>query len=155
MTDVVDTATRSKMMSAIRGKDTRPELLIRKALFKKGFRYRLHDHKLPGRPDLVFRKYRAVIFVNGCFWHQHRCHLFKWPGTRREFWEAKLNGNAATDLQALKLLMREGWRIMIVWECALKGRKRRTLEEVSQRAAKWLVSGQGHIEVGGRKNQEN
>jgi len=149
MADVVDTRTRSRMMSGIRGKDTRPELMIRKGLFAKGFRYRLHDRSLPGCPDLVFPSRKAVIFVHGCFWHQHRCHLFKWPATRREFWKAKLDTNAATDLKAIRELMKEGWRVMIIWECALKGRTRRTPEWVSNRASSWLESGRGHIEVTG------
>lgn len=86
MTDVVDSATRSRMMSCIRGKDTRPEMVIRRGLHKSGFRFRLHDKSMPGKPDLVLKKYNAVIFINGCFWHKHECRLFKWPKTRPEFW---------------------------------------------------------------------
>lgn len=149
MTDVVDSRTRSKMMSGIRGKDTQPELLVRKALFRRGFRYRLHDRNLPGCPDLVFPKYRAVIFVNGCFWHQHYCHLFRWPKTRREFWEVKLKRNAAADLRAFGRLMKDGWRIMVIWECALKGRTKRPFDEVIQQATTWLRFGERYIDMGG------
>ena len=93
MADVVDRKTRSRMMSGIRGKNTRPELLIRKGLHARGFRFRLHDKRLPGKPDLVLPKYSAVIFVHGCFWHGHDCHLFKWPQSRREFWRKKITRN--------------------------------------------------------------
>ena len=102
-------------MSGIRGKDTKPEITIRKALFRQGFRYRLYDKKLPGKPDLVLPKYGAVIFVHGCFWHQHDCHLFKMPSTRQEFWYTK---------KVLERLHGEGWRTLIVWECALKGKNK-------------------------------
>ena len=151
MADVFDEVTRSRMMAGIRGKDTRPEMIVRKALFRKGFRYKLHDKKLPGRPDLVFPKYRAVIFVHGCFWHQHHCHLFKWPATRRDFWKAKLDANASTDLRVVRRLMGEGWRIMVIWECALKGRTKLPLEAITQRAATWLTFGTGHVEISGNR----
>ena len=97
MTDVVNKQTRSRMMSGIKSKNTKPELIIRKALFKKGFRFKLHDKSLPGKPDLVLPKYDAVIFIHGCFWHQHNCHLFKWPSTRPEFWETKIHRNVEVD----------------------------------------------------------
>ena len=97
MTDVVDSKTRSRMMSNIRDRNTKPEIKIRQALHAKGFRYRLHDKKLPGKPDLVFPKYKAVIQINGCFWHGHSCPLFKWPLTRVEFWQNKIGGNIKRD----------------------------------------------------------
>ncbi len=121
MTDIVDAETRSRMMSGIRGKDTKPEMQIRKGLHCLGFRYRLHDRKLPGKPDLVLKKYRSVIFVHGCFWHRHECRLFKWPKTRAEFWRGKINRNHENDQNAVRKLKGSGWRICIVWECALKG----------------------------------
>ena len=139
MADVVDPATRSRMMSGIRGKNTKPELLIRKALHARGFRYRLHCD-LPGKPDICLPKHRAVIFVHGCFWHGHDCHLFKWPGTRPEFWRAKIERNRTVDAAAERALAQAGWRVAVVWECALKGRERRPLDEVSGELELWIRS---------------
>ncbi|MBA4805727.1 MAG: DNA mismatch endonuclease Vsr [Brevundimonas sp.] len=139
MADVVDPATRSRMMSGIRGKNTKPELLIRKALHARGFRYRLHCD-LPGKPDICLPKHRAVIFVHGCFWHGHDCHLFKWPGTRPEFWRAKIERNRTVDAAAERALAEAGWRVAVVWECALKGRERRPLDEVSGELELWIRS---------------
>lgn len=130
MTDVVDPATRSQMMSGIRGKNTKQEVLVRKALFAKGYRYRLHDKKLPGKPDIVLKKYNTVIFVHGCFWHGHNCHLFKWPKTRPEFWKTKINRNKDKDTEVIKKLKNAGWKTITVWECALKGRSKRSLDSV-------------------------
>ena len=141
MADVVDAATRSRMMAGIRGKDTRPEMVLRRGLHARGFRYRLHDRRLPGRPDLTLAKHRAVIFVNGCFWHGHDCHLFRLPATRREFWQQKIEGNQARDAAARTALLANGWRVMSVWECALKGRARRPLDEVLDEVANWLANG--------------
>lgn len=139
MTDVVDKKTRSRMMSGIRAKDTKPELLIRKALFARGFRYRIHDKRLPGKPDLVFPKYNAVIFVHGCFWHRHKCHLFKWPSTRPEFWKSKINRNVEVDKNNYTSLKNNGWRILTIWECSLKGKSRLKLDNVINETEKWLV----------------
>ena len=138
MVDVVDRQTRSRMMSGIRGKNTRPELLIRKGLHARGFRFRLHGRHLPGKPDLVLPKYSAVIFVHGCFWHGHDCHLFKWPQSRREFWRTKIMRNREKDAESYARLKEEGWYILTIWECALKGRTRRPLEQVLDMAADWL-----------------
>jgi len=138
VTDVVNKQTRSRMMSGIKGKNTKPELIIRKALFKKGFRFKLHDKSLPGKPDLVLPKYDAVIFIHGCFWHQHNCHLFKWPSTRPEFWETKIHRNVEVDKRNYKELKKEGWYILTIWECALKGKTRRSLEEVIDSTIHWL-----------------
>ncbi len=124
MADVVTREKRSAMMAGIRGKNTRPEILIRKALYATGFRYRLHGKELPGKPDLVLPKYKTVVFVHGCFWHRHHCHLFKWPSTRRDFWEEKINGNASRDEIQKQQLLAMGWKIIIVWECALKGKQK-------------------------------
>lgn len=121
MADIVPPEVRSRMMSGIRGKDTKPEMIVRRGLHRMGFRFRLHDRKLPGAPDLVFPKYNAVIFVHGCFWHGHDCHLFKWPSTRREFWEEKIRRNRERDRANLNKLSGRGWRVLVVWECALKG----------------------------------
>jgi len=148
LADVVDAATRSRMMSGIRGKNTKPELVIRKALHARGFRYRLHC-KLPGKPDLCLPKYRAVIFVHGCFWHGHDCHLFKWPSTRPEFWREKIGRNRAVDAAAEAKLLTDGWRVAIVWECALKGRTRRVIEDIAQDCADWLNTDSRMLEIRG------
>jgi len=117
-------------MSGIRGKNTKPELVIRSALHRAGFRFRLHRKDLPGRPDLVFPRYRAVLFVHGCFWHRHDCHLFRWPSTRQEFWRVKIEGNVARDHRQYTELQDVGWRIATLWECAMKGRTRLPCPEV-------------------------
>jgi DNA mismatch endonuclease, patch repair protein len=119
MVDMVDTATRSRMMSGIRSKDTKPEMLVRRALHKAGFRYRLHDRKLPGRPDIVLPKYKTVIFVHGCFWHGHTCHKFKWPKTREEWWRKKIEGNIARDEANISKLHQMGWIVKVIWACEI------------------------------------
>ena len=137
------------MMSGIRGKNTRPELLIRKALHARGFRYRVHCKDLPGNPDLCLPKYGAVIFVHGCFWHGHGCHLFKWPKTRPEFWREKIGRNRAVDEGAERALTEEGWRQAVIWECALKGRNRLPVEDVISTCADWLQSDRPRLEIRG------
>jgi len=151
MPDVVSVAKRKEMMSGIRGKDTKPEFLIRRALHARGFRYRLHDRSLPGHPDLVLPKYRSIVFIHGCFWHMHGCHLFKWPSTRRDWWKAKLEGNARRDQVNIARLHGLGWRVAVVWECALKGRTRRPPDEVSATLEDWLRDDPGveSLEIGG------
>ena len=149
MADVVDAATRSRMMSGIRGKNTKPELTIRKALHARGFRYRIHCKDLPGNPDLCLPKYRAVIFVHGCFWHGHDCHLFKWPKTRPEFWREKIGRNVAVDAAALARLAEGGWRVATVWECALKGKTRLQLEDVVASLDRWLRSDEHGLKIEG------
>jgi DNA mismatch endonuclease (patch repair protein) len=137
------------MMSGIRGKNTKPELMIRKALHARGFRYRLHCKDLPGNPDLCLPKYRAVIFVHGCFWHGHGCHLFKWPKTRPEFWREKIGRNCEVDAVAEQALTERGWRQAVIWECALKGRNRLALEDVISTCADWLSSTRPRLEIRG------
>lgn len=146
MTDIVDSVTRSKMMSDIRGKDTKPELQIRRHLHKLGFRYRLHDKCLPGKPDIILRKYHAIIFVHGCFWHRHECHLFKWPKTRSEFWKEKINRNYKNDQKVLEYLQSAGWRICIVWECAIKG-KDKNIHNIGKSIAAWLKAEKPFLEI--------
>jgi DNA mismatch endonuclease, patch repair protein len=120
MTDVVDPSTRSRMMSGIRGKDTQPELIVRRYLHAKGLRFRLHDRTLPGRPDLVLRRHRAVVFVHGCFWHQHPgCRFAVMPTQNRKFWAEKLGRNRTRDLDRIAALESAGWRVFTVWECEL------------------------------------
>ena len=122
MSDIVNKATRSRMMSNIRSVNTKPELHVRSLLYRRGFRFRLHRRDLPGRPDIVLARYRAVVFVHGCFWHGHSCPAFKIPTTRRDFWQAKIAYNRGNDCRALAALAACGWRTAIVWECAIKGR---------------------------------
>ncbi|NWE26812.1 very short patch repair endonuclease [Pseudomonas gingeri] len=121
MVDVLTSEQRRLNMSRIRGRDTKPELLIRRGLHARGFRYRVQDKKLPGRPDLVFPRYHAVIFVHGCFWHGHDCPMFKLPATRQEFWNQKIMSNRARDERVTAVLIELGWRIANVWECSIRG----------------------------------
>lgn len=108
-------------MQQIKGKDTKPEILLRKLLFAEGFRYRINDRKLPGKPDIVLKKYNTVIFVNGCFWHGHQnCRYFVVPKTRTEFWTDKIKGNKERDHRNISLLKEAGWNVITVWECELK-----------------------------------
>lgn len=139
MVDIVDKKSRSRMMSGIQGKNTKPELIIRKALHNEGFRYKLHDKSLLGKPDLVFPAYNSVIFIHGCFWHGHDCHLFKWPSTRPEFWKTKIKRNRFVDNRSRRELKKHGWYILIIWECALKGKTRRPLEEIIDKTIHWLL----------------
>lgn len=139
MVDIVDSATRSRMMSGIRGRNTKPEVLIRSLLHRRGFRFRLDARDLPGRPDIVLPRYRAVVFVHGCFWHGHDCHLFKWPQTRPEFWREKIGRNRSNDEKVRAALLASGWRVGIVWECALRGANR-DIEGVLARLVEWLQS---------------
>ncbi len=123
MADVHDTDTRSYNMSRIKGKDTKPEMLVRRFLHAQGFRYHLHDKKLPGKPDIVLPRYKTVIFVHGCFWHGHKgCKYFVVPKTRTEWWLNKINGNVANDVKAVKALKKMGWRVILLWECDLRGK---------------------------------
>lgn len=140
MIDVVSPEVRSRMMSGIKGTNTRPELLLRSGLHAKGFRYRLHVKGLPGKPDLVFPKYNAVIFAHGCFWHGHNCHLFKWPQSRKKFWRSKIERNQFVDRRSFNQLIDNGWRVGIVWECATKGKHKRSANEIIDKCAKWLRS---------------
>jgi len=108
-------------MSRVRRADTKPEMVVRRLVHGMGYRYRLHDGRLPGQPDLVFKSRRKAIFVHGCFWHQHRCKRYRMPKTRLDFWGPKLKGNVERDRRARTLLKKAGWNILVVWECELKG----------------------------------
>lgn len=130
------------MMAGIRARDTQPEMLLRHLLFARGLRYRLHDPKLSGRPDMVFPRYHAVVFVNGCFWHGHECHLFKWPGTNREFWKTKIGRNQERDHVVQKRLTETGWRVLTVWECALRDGTEAELGILADHVVQWLQSAQ-------------
>ena len=121
MADVHDKATRSYNMSRIKGKDTKPEMLVRKFLHAQGFRYRLHVKDLPGKPDIVLPKYKTVIFIHGCFWHGHNnCKYYVVPKTKTEWWLNKINRNIENDRKAINVLKKDGWRIITLWECDLK-----------------------------------
>lgn len=128
------------MMSGIQGRDTKPEMSVRKALHRLGLRYRLHRAGLPGKPDLVFPKYGAIVFVNGCFWHQHSCPAFKMPSTRVDFWRQKLDRNRARDAENVSRLLKEGWRVAIVWECSLKNAMKECRLEFFDQLADWIKS---------------
>lgn len=153
MTDVLTPESRSLCMSRIRGTNTKPELQIRKLLFAEGFRYKLNDASLPGKPDLVFPKYKAVIFVHGCFWHGHGCRLFKVPETNREFWVTKIANNRANDSRCRKALQRCGWRILTIWECALRGPGRLDPAKIASAASDWLLSARRSATIGGVRTQ--
>ncbi|NLV67507.1 MAG: DNA mismatch endonuclease Vsr [Spirochaetes bacterium] len=141
MMDVVDRKTRSRMMRGIGSRNTKPELLIRKRLFGMGFRYRVNDRKIFGSPDIVFPKYHAVVFIHGCFWHGHDCEIFKLPGTRTEFWKEKIEVNRERDAKVLNQLRAEGWRICIVWECAVKGKAQLQRVDITvSKIAEWVRS---------------
>lgn len=148
MVDVVNSATRSRMMSGIRGQNTKPEVLIRSLLHRRGFRFRLHVRHLPGKPDIVLPRYHAVIFVHGCFWHGHDCPLFKWPSTRPDFWRDKIGRNMANDHKASEDLLASGWRVGIVWECSIRG-TRKNIQDVAQSLSEWLPSSTPFIEERG------
>jgi DNA mismatch endonuclease, patch repair protein len=148
MTDIVNTKTRSRMMSGIRGRNTRPEMLISRLLREQGFQFHLHAAGLRGKPDIVLPHYQAVIFVHGCFWHGHDCSLFRLPGTRPEFWRKKISSNRSNDAKVMKILQREGWRICIVWECAIRGAKK-DINRVACHLREWLQSGKPFMEEKG------
>jgi DNA mismatch endonuclease, patch repair protein len=121
MADVHSKEVRSFNMSRIRSKDTKPEMLVRRFLHANGFRYRLHDNKLPGKPDIVLPRYKTVIFIHGCFWHGHEgCKYYVVPKTRTEWWLTKINNNIANDQKAINALYKDGWQVINLWECQLK-----------------------------------
>jgi DNA mismatch endonuclease (patch repair protein) len=140
---------RSRNMARIRSKNTGPERQIRALLHRAGFRFRLHRRDLPGTPDIVLPKHRAVIDVRGCYWHAHDCHLFRQPTENAVFWSHKLNSNRERDLRNGGALEAAGWRQLVVWECALKGRSRLSREEILERLKRWIESGCGPAEIRG------
>lgn len=146
------------MMSAVRAKDTGPELAIRRRLFARGFRYRLHDDDLPGTPDIVLPKHSAVVFVNGCFWHYHGCRHSQLPATRTDWWRDKLQTNRRRDQDAVRQLVSRGWRVLTVWECSFRtaGTEReRVLDKIADRAAKFLRSGRSRLAIPGSPRRRN
>lgn len=142
MVDVVDKATRSRMMSGIRAKNTKPEVVIRKGLHAIGFRYRLHAKDIPGKPDIVLPKYRALVIVQGCFWHGHGCRYFKLPESNTDFWRTKISENCARDTRDRDAQHKIGWRTLVVWECAVReGMRAKPAIDIIALIASWLSSG--------------
>lgn len=126
MADIMTPNQRSRCMAAIKGKDTKPEILVRKFLFSKGLRYRLNNRKLPGSPDIVLKKYKTVIFVDGCFWHGHEgCKYFRLPKSNTPFWEAKITRNIERDKETTQALTALGWKVISIWECELRNKSNR------------------------------
>jgi DNA mismatch endonuclease, patch repair protein len=148
----ISRSTRSRMMAAVKGTDTQPELEIRKRLHALGFRYRLHHQGLPGKPDLVFPKYRAVVFVHGCFWHYHQCNRSTIPKTRTSWWCKKLKGNRKRDLSVIHSLLEKQWRVLVLWECSFKNlpqkERQKALDKLARQAAKFLRSSKHFLEIG-------
>lgn len=147
MVDVVDKKTRSRMMSGIRAKNTTPEVRIRSLLHRNGFRFRLHRNDLPGKPDLTLPKYGAVIFVHGCFWHCHRCHMFKWPKSNASFWRKKITANRSRDRRCVAELLAKSWRVLTIWECALRGPDAKSVTSLLKQITSWLRSGVHRLEI--------
>lgn len=137
------------MMAGIRGKNTKPELVVRRGLHRAGFRFRLHDRALPGQPDMVLPRWHAVIFIHGCFWHAHDCPLFRWPGTRQDFWRQKIGRNKERDSEVEAALDHTGWRVLKIWECSMKGPGRIGADAVLSGAVNWLRSDQRQGEIRG------
>lgn len=150
MTDVVDAVTRSRMMSGIRSKNTKPEIAVRKGLHAAGFRYRLHPKEIPGKPDLYLPQYKAAVFVHGCFWHGHDCSLFRPPRTRPEFWQAKIDVNRTRDAVVDARLEAMGLRRLAIWECAFRGTEQLGLEATLTAAAKWISGDEERGEIRGK-----
>lgn len=144
--DTLTPEQRRYNMSRIHGKDTVPEMRISRLLWNSGYRYRLHRKDLPGKPDLVFTKYHAVIFVHGCFWHRHGCKYTSTPATRKEFWEAKFQGNISRDKRNINALLETSWRVLLVWECALRG-KADDMESVLDQVTAFLHSDRPFYEI--------
>lgn len=131
--DVVSKAVRSRMMSSIRGRDTKPELHVRRHLHGRGFRFRLNRNDLPGKPDLILPRWNTAIFVHGCFWHQHKnCPYAVMPKTRPEFWQSKLAANSARDVRSVQLLQELSWRVIVVWECSLRNAPELTMNRLEE-----------------------
>lgn len=149
MADSVSSQKRSEVMARVRSRDTRPEMVVRRGLHARGFRYRLHVKDLPGKPDMVFRKYGAVVLINGCFWHGHDCQLYRFPKSNTSYWIPKIRGNIERDKRHMRALRERGWRILIIWECALKGRNKLPLVCVLDDSSRWLINGSQFQEIAG------
>lgn len=148
--DTVDPHTRSKIMARVGQKNTGAELMLRRALHRKGLRYKLHDRSLPGSPDIVFPRFKAVLFVHGCYWHSHGCYRSTVPKSRREFWIDKFQANRLRDERSRKVLASEGWRVLTVWECALRGKLSSSVDYIADAVGEWLASEAQIGEIEGR-----
>ena len=153
MTDRLEPAARRRLMQAVRGKDTAPELALRSLLHRMGYRFRLHARDLPGKPDLVFRPRRKVIFVHGCFWHRHGCKATTTPRTNVDFWRKKFDENIARDRRHIEALQDAGWRVAVVWECSLKG-KSADPDEVARLVSEWLGSSEKQTVIPANEQME-
>ena len=149
MTDTVSPEKRSQVMARVGSKDTKPELLIRKGLHARGFRYRLHVKSLPGKPDLVFSRYKSVIQINGCFWHGHDCPRCRMPSSNTEYWNRKIARNMERDISNRQSLLDMGWRVMTIWECALTGKRKLELHKIIDMTCDWLLSMNTTFEIAG------
>jgi DNA mismatch endonuclease (patch repair protein) len=138
--DVVDKKTRSKMMAGIKATNTQPEKFLRSYLHQHGFRFRIHAAKLPGKPDIILPRYHAAILVHGCFWHGHGCALFKWPATRRKFWQEKIQATCKRDAKNIIELKKLGWRVAVIWECEIRNAKNNHYKTMKT-LKKWLDEG--------------
>lgn len=138
---------RSRIMASIKAKDTMPETVIRKALHRRGFRYKLHDSGLPGKPDIVLPRYKAIVEINGCFWHGHNCYLFRLPSTRQSFWLAKIIRNKERGSINHKSLESVGWRVLVIWECAIAGKSRVPLDDLVVEISDWILQGKGSEQI--------
>ncbi|ATM93929.1 Very short patch repair protein [Yersinia frederiksenii] len=147
MADVHSSETRSKNMRAIRTKDTAIEVKLAKLLDQLELSYKSQVSKLPGKPDFVVDEYRAIIFVHGCFWHKHNCHLFKIPTTRTDFWCNKIQGNVKRDNEVIKRLSADGWKVLVIWECALRGKHKLTDDDISARVEEWICSSEVNAQI--------
>lgn len=150
MADRLTPEQRRLNMRRVRATDTKPEMAVRSLLHRQGFRFRLHRRDLPGRPDIVLPRHCAAVFVHGCFWHGHGCSLFRMPATRTEFWSAKIEGNRRRDAAAVAGLAQRGWRSLLVWECALRGKNRLAVGELSGAMAAFIRGEAGFAEIGER-----
>lgn len=147
MADSLTKTGRSELMSKIRGRDTKPEIFIRNIIYSAGFRYRLHAKGIPGRPDIVLRRWKTLIFVNGCFWHGHDCHGTRRPKSNRKFWNAKIKRNIERDTDNLAECRRLGWRVLVVWECALRGKSRWAEERLARQMSAWIERDAKHVSI--------
>lgn len=154
MADVFSAEKRREIMASISAKDTKPELMLRKSLHRQGYRYRLHSKHLPGKPDLVFAKFNAAVFVNGCFWHGHGCHLFRLPSSNREYWKNKIDTNRSRDEKVRSLLLSDKWRVLTVWECSMKGKGRLEIELLISKVEEWLKSDIECLEIQGNLTEK-
>ena len=148
-----DALTRSEQMARVRSKNTKPELLIRRGLHTRGHRYRLHQSGLPGTPDIVLRKHRAIVEVRGCFWHGHK-GCGRRPKTRQDFWNSKIDRNRERDLENERALVDAGWRVLIVWECCMVGKDRWASEALLDAVEEWLLSDRDFAELSGRESDD-